>query len=131
MRSLFALPAQLVTPSLLFWKLITISRHIGYQEKNRKQSTAPIRNPCADTFRLALAASLSPARDRAGDSTAGLRSVLRSATVGQDLVDLAGRGGQELGDVRVRVGQHLEHDRVEGLVDGLRVDRLAHGQLVS
>ena len=28
-----------------------ISRTIGYQEKKAKQSTAPIRNPCADRLR--------------------------------------------------------------------------------
>src|SRR6201985_2816123 len=89
MRACVESPAQLVTPSLLFWKLITISRQIGYQEKKPKQSTAPIRNPCADTLRLARAATLSPARDRAGDRAAGLRSAARAATVCPGLVGVA------------------------------------------
>src|ERR1700679_3419646 len=96
------------------------SRHIGYQEKKKKQSTAPIRNPCADALRLALRPRLAAARERArrGGVGSGVNgragrpclwggwqgrpgSSPGSAAVSQDLVDLAGRGGQQLGDVRV------------------------------
>src|SRR5260370_24784165 len=99
-----------------------ISRHIGYQEKKAKQSTAPMRKPCADVLRLALRPRLTAARDRVrcgassasrkiatmappwsvdgpagrpwGVGPAGRDQGLLPAAVGQDLVDLARRGGQ-------------------------------------
>ena len=39
-----------------FWKLMMISRTIGYQEKNEKHSTAPMRNAQAPAFRRLWAA---------------------------------------------------------------------------
>src|ERR1700733_2785672 len=60
-----------------------ISRHIGYQEKKKKQSTAPIRNPCADALRLALRPRLAAARERARCGVVGSGSALRAtATMG-------------------------------------------------
>src|SRR6266567_6578042 len=37
-----------------FWKLMMISRAIGYQEKKVKHRTAPARNPYAEALRLTL-----------------------------------------------------------------------------
>ena len=56
------------------------SRTIGYQEKNVKQSTAPIRKPCADRLRRTFGPSrpTAPARTARG-SALGLRSVATPA----------------------------------------------------
>src|SRR5580658_334081 len=94
-----------------------ISRTIGYQAKNAKHSTAPIRNPCADPFRCTRHGSSRFSRtvkakpqaragSPAGLSPAGVNGALTpagwgecaihpkeaagSAVVGEDLVDLAG-----------------------------------------
>src|SRR5580658_10803288 len=57
------------------------SRMIGYQEKNVKQITAPIRKPCADRLRRIFGPSRPAAPARvARDSALGLRSVATPAT---------------------------------------------------
>src|ERR1700678_2660775 len=56
------------------------SRMIGYQEKNVKQITAPIRKPCADRLRRIFGPSRPAAPARvARDSALGLRSVATPA----------------------------------------------------
>src|ERR1700689_4389377 len=74
-----------------------ISRHIGYQAKNAKHSTAPMRNPCADALRLALRPRLTAARDRTRPGT-GLAS-RKVATMGASCRDSrpAGPGGVRAG----------------------------------
>ena len=59
----------------VLWKLMMISRTIGYQEKKAKQSTAPIRNPQAAALRRACGSTAArpPPGGGAGRRGRGLR----------------------------------------------------------
>src|SRR5579862_4589312 len=69
------------------------SRTIGYQEKNVKQSTAPIRKPCADRLRRTFGPSRPavPARAARG-SALGSRSVATPAIRALPSLGTAARG---------------------------------------
>src|SRR3984885_15299604 len=75
---------------------MTISRAIGNHEKNAKHSTAPIRNPCADTLRWTLRRRRPPASGREGRaSSLTLVSVAASAIGSPDLPATGSRGPYE------------------------------------
>jgi hypothetical protein len=86
-----------VTPRWVFWKLMMISRAIGYQEKNAKHNTAPMRNPCAE--RLRLSCRLRPLRAAHRSSGPGLPLVLLSVTA-MSVIDFSGSSLDEASQLR-------------------------------
>ena len=74
------------------------SRTIGYQEKNEKQSTAPIRNPQAAPLRRALGSSDLGRRPRAAGAAAARRATpVRTFAIASPVRCSDGRAGRGAG----------------------------------
>lgn len=86
--SRFSRPTQETSPWSVFWKARKNSRTIGYQEKNAKQRTAPIRKPCAVRLRFRLLPNAPPCWG--GPSTGGWAwralAALLGVRLGADIV---------------------------------------------